>query len=73
MCTLGYSSPVYGQKIVLGVSGRIPYAYWRIAKTGACARFHEMVEYLNEEAQKIEEDKLQEVRVSVFGLHLDDS
>ena len=36
MCTLAYSNPVYGQKIVLGVSGRIPYTYWRIAKIGVC-------------------------------------
>ena len=36
VCTLAYSNPVYGQKIVLGTSGRIPYTYWRIAKIGVC-------------------------------------
>ncbi len=35
VCTLAYSNPVYGQKIVLGPSGRIPYTYWRIVKNGA--------------------------------------
>ena len=34
VCTLAYSNPVYGQKILLGPSGRIPYTYWRIAKIG---------------------------------------
>ena len=34
VCTLAYSNPVYGQKILLGTSGRIPYTYWRIAKIG---------------------------------------
>ena len=47
--------------------------YWVHPEARKRIRFHEMVEYLNEEAQKIEEDKLQEVRVSVFGLHLDDT
>ena len=47
--------------------------YWIHPEARKRIRFHEMVEYLNEEAQKIEEDKLQEVRVSVFGLHLDDT
>ena len=34
VCTLGYPNPVYEQKIVLGISGRIPYRYWRIVKIG---------------------------------------
>ena len=34
VCTLAYSNPMYGQKIVLGPSGRIPYTYWRIVKNG---------------------------------------
>ena len=37
VCTLAYSNPVYGQKIVLGISGRIPCSTLRIAKIGACA------------------------------------
>ena len=37
VCTLAYSNPVYGLKIVLGISGRIPYSAWRIAKNGVCA------------------------------------
>jgi len=32
VCTLAYSNPVYASKIVLWLSGRIPYTYWRIAK-----------------------------------------
>ena len=37
VCTLASSNPVYGQKIVLGISGRIPYSYSGIVKSGFCA------------------------------------
>ena len=32
VCTLAYSNPVNVLRIVLGVSGRIPLTYWKIAK-----------------------------------------
>ena len=47
--------------------------YWIHPKTRKRIGFHNMVEYMNGEAQRIEEETLHSVRLSVFGLHLDDT
>ena len=55
------------------LTGHKKEKYWIHPESRKRIRFREMIEYMNAQAQIIEEQNLSEIRISVFGLDLNGS